>query len=71
MWLGGLMQSRPTGMPRIAAISGVIFAAGSTPPRPGFAPWESLISIARTFAPAIVSSRRSSEKRPCASRQPK
>ena len=49
-WLAGLMQSRPSGMPRMRAISGVIFAAGSTPPRPGFAPCESLISIARTFA---------------------
>ena len=28
VWLAGLMQSLPSGMPRIAAISGVIFAAG-------------------------------------------
>ncbi len=38
LWFAGEMQSRPIGMPRIRAISGVIFAAGSTPPSPGFAP---------------------------------
>ena len=50
VWPGGLTQSRPGSTPRIAAISGVTFAAGSSPPRPGFAPCESLISIARTGA---------------------
>jgi len=39
-------------MPRISAISGVTFAPGSIPPSPGLAPWESLISIALTGAPA-------------------
>ena len=36
------------GTPRIRAISALTLAAGNTPPRPGFAPWLSLISIART-----------------------
>ena len=46
----GLLQSTPTGMPRMAAISGVTLAPGSMPPRPGLAPWLSLISMARTGA---------------------
>ena len=50
MWRAGEMQSSPTGTPRIAAISCVTFAPGSIPPSPGFAPCESLISIARTGA---------------------
>jgi hypothetical protein len=37
----GEMQSTPIGMPRVAAISGVILAAGSTPPWPGLAPCDS------------------------------
>ena len=37
----GLTHSRPCGTPRAAAISAVTFAAGSTPPMPGFAPCES------------------------------
>ena len=67
----GLMQSWPIGMPRMRAISAVTFAAGSTPPRPGLAPCDSLISSARTGAVATVSSSRSSENPPLASRQPK
>ncbi len=65
------MQSCPRGMSRILAISGVILAAGSTPPRPGLAPCESLISMARTLADATVSSMRSRENVPFASRAPK
>ena len=53
------------------AISGVIFARGSTPPRPGFAPWESLISMALTFADATLAMKRSIENRPAPSRAPK
>ena len=41
----GDTQSTPTGTPRAAAISGVTFGPGSTPPCPGLAPWLSLISI--------------------------
>ena len=44
------MQSSPGRTPRIAAISADTFAAGSTPPSPGLAPWLSLISSARTGA---------------------
>jgi hypothetical protein len=61
----------PIGMPRIFAISGVIFAAGSTPPRPGLAPWLSLISMARTGALATVLDEALQEKFPFSSRQPK
>ncbi len=67
----GLAQSRPAGTPRMRAISSVTFGAGSSPPSPGLAPWESLTSIARTGASLTRSSSRSSEKRPSASRQPK
>ena len=49
----GLAQSRKAGTPRMRAISSVTFAAGSSPPSPGLAPWESLISIARTGASAM------------------
>lgn len=42
----GEAQSLPWRMPRISAISGVTFAPGNIPPRPGSAPWESLISVA-------------------------
>ena len=58
-------------MPRISAISSVTFAPGSMPPRPGFAPCDSLISIALTGAPAHSSVSFSSEKSPCSSRHPK
>ena len=34
----GLMQSRSMGMPRMSAISRLIFARGSSPPTPGLAP---------------------------------
>ena len=51
----GLAQSLPIGMPRISLISLVTLAAGSRPPSPGLAPWESLISIARTGADSTTS----------------
>ena len=41
------MQSLPISTPRISAISFVILAAGNMPPKPGLAPWLSLISMAR------------------------
>ena len=41
----GETQSTPCGTPRASAISFETFAAGSTPPCPGLAPCESLISI--------------------------
>ena len=67
----GLMQSWPIGMPRTSAISGEILAAGSSPPRPGLAPWESLTSMARTGAEATTSFSRARSNGPCSSRQPK
>ena len=45
---GGDTTVRPTGTPRVSAISGVTFGPGSTPPSPGLAPWDSLIEIAFT-----------------------
>jgi hypothetical protein len=67
----GEMQSLPIGTSLIFAISGVIFAEGSTPPSPGFAPCESFSSIARTGADATFSRKRCMSKRPLSSRQPK
>ena len=67
----GLTQSRPIGMPRTAAISGEILAAGSNPPRPGLAPCDSFTSMARTGAEATTSFSRARSNRPCSSRQPK
>jgi hypothetical protein len=58
------MQSLPRGTRRILAISGVILAAGSTPPRPGLAPWLSLISMAAHGRLATSPRKRSSEKLP-------
>ena len=67
----GLTQSRPSGTPRAAAISADTFGAGNSPPRLGLAPWLSLISRARTGAPATTSLSLSRSKRPSPSRQPK
>jgi hypothetical protein len=67
----GLMQSLPTGTPRMAAISRVTFTPGSTPPSPGLAPWLILISIARVGLPSMFASKVSSEKPPFESRAPK
>ena len=58
-------------MPRISEISLVTLAAGSSPPSPGLAPWESLISMARTGADSTTSLSLSSENCPSSSRQPK
>ena len=67
----GDAQSTPGSMPRISAISSLTLAPGSIPPRPGLAPWDSLISIARTGADATRSLSRARSKWPCSSRQPK
>ena len=45
LWAAGDTQSTPTSTSRAAAISGVTFLPGSTPPWPGLAPCDSLISI--------------------------
>ncbi|MNV61941.1 hypothetical protein D3C71_1544680 [compost metagenome] len=44
----GDTQSTPIGTPRVTEISALTLAAGSTPPWPGLAPWDSLISIILT-----------------------
>jgi hypothetical protein len=72
VWADGLLQSTPTGTPRMAAISGVTLAPGSMPPRPGLAPWLSLSSMARMAGTSATrSTRRGRLKDPSASRQPK
>jgi hypothetical protein len=63
--------SSPACTPRVAAISGVTFRPGSTPPWPGLAPWLSLTSIILTAGSVAFAAKRSSLKRPCSSRQPK
>ena len=67
----GDAQSTPGLIPRISAISSLTFAPGSMPPRPGLAPWESLISMARIGADSTRSLSLPSSKRPSSSRQPK
>ena len=47
-WPGGEITSRPSGTPRMRAISGETFAAGRMPPWPGLAPCDNLISIILT-----------------------
>jgi hypothetical protein len=68
---GGLMTFTPTGTPRIAAISGVTFAPGSTPPMPGFAPWLSFSSTHLICGSAALSRNLSGSKWPSAVRAPK
>ena len=67
----GDTQSSPTATPRASAISGVTFGPGSTPPWPGLAPCDSLISMSLTCGEVALATNFSSLKRPCASRQPK
>ncbi len=43
-WVAGEMQSSPMATPLILDISSETFAAGSTPPCPGLAPWLTLSS---------------------------
>ena len=57
--------------PRVAAISGVTLGPGSTPPRPGLAPWDSLIEIALTEGSAAFSVNFSASKCPSGVRHPK
>ncbi len=67
----GDAQSLPAGMSRIPAISSVTFAPGSMPPSPGFAPCESLISIALTGPLATTDLSLSRLNVPSSLRQPK
>ena len=48
----GEWASIPSGRPRTAAISPMTLGPGSRPPRPGFAPWPILISMASALAMA-------------------
>ena len=68
---GGDTTVWPTGTPRVSAISGVTLGPGSTPPRPGLAPWDSLIEIALTVGRLAFSRNFSASKWPSAVRQPK
>lgn len=67
----GDTQSLPIGTPRVSAISGVIFAAGSTPPWPGFAPCESFTSIIFTCGSRACFANFSGSNVPSSRRQPK
>ncbi len=67
----GDTQSLPMATPRMAAISSVTFAAGNTPPWPGFAPCESLISIILICGSFAVSANFSAENVPSRLRLPK
>jgi hypothetical protein len=69
-WRLGESESSPSGMPRMRAISGVTLPPGSTPPLPGLAPCDSLISKARTDSWAAISRSLLSDSRPSASRTP-
>ena len=68
----GDTQSTLIGTPRAAAISAVTLGAGSTPPWPGLAPCDSLISIILTcgLAASAANLLRAEACRRC-SRQPK
>ncbi len=68
---GGETTVCPIGTPRVAAISAVTFAPGSTPPKPGLAPWDILIETALTAGSAAFSRNFSASKWPSGVRQPK
>ena len=67
----GETQSTPIGTPRACAISAVTFGPGSTPPWPGLAPCDSLISIILTCGSAACAANRSAQNVPSSLRQPK
>ncbi len=67
----GERQSTPTGTPRASAISGVTLAPGSTPPWPGLAPCEILISTILTWGVRACSANFSGSNLPSGVRQPK
>ena len=67
----GETQSTQGWTPRASAISRVTFGPGRTPPWPGLAPCESLISIIFTCGSPAFFAKRSSEKLPSSLQQPK
>jgi len=71
LWVAGEMQSTHGTTPRAAAISSVTLGPGSTPPWPGLAPCESLISTIFTCGSVAFATKRSSWKVPLSLQQPK
>ncbi len=69
-WRFGLIESWPSRMPRMRAISALTLAPGRMPPLPGLAPCDSLISNMRTLSCAASSRSLSSERLPSRSRTP-
>jgi hypothetical protein len=67
----GLVTVTPTGTLRASAISGVTFAPGSTPPIPGFAPWESFSDTHLTASWAALSANCAASNPPSGRRAPK
>jgi hypothetical protein len=65
---GGDTTVFPMGTPRVAAISALTLAPGSTPPRPGLAPCDNLIEIAFTEGNCDFSAKVAASNRPSASR---
>lgn len=70
-WYGGDTTVPPSGTPRARAISAFTFAPGSTPPIPGFAPWESFSDTHFTSGSAALSANSRASKSPSAVRHPK
>src|SRR5262245_47285478 len=70
-WRAGEMQSTPIGTPRAFAISAVTLAPGNTPPWPGLAPCDSLISTILTCRSCACAAKRSTQNEPSSLRQPK
>ena len=70
-WPDGDRQSSQAGTPRTRAISSVTFAAGNSPPWPGFAPWLSLISVIFTQSSEARSPNAPGSNVPFACRAPK
>ena len=68
---GGEITSFPISTPRTLVISSLTLAAGRMPPWAGFAPWESLISIALTFSNVAFSLNAMGSKFPSLSWHPK
>ncbi len=69
-WPLGLIESSPTGICRIAAISSPTLAPGRIPPFPGLAPWLSLISNIFTCGRCAISISLSSSSEPSSFRTP-
>ncbi len=67
----GEMQSSPIATPRILEISSETFAAGSTPPWPGLAPWLILSSTILIWSSQATRANSSGLKLPSRLRQPK